>query len=483
MARPSAVWTNLPAGLTFRPMKIASFAALAALLAPLPALAQALTAEEASRIDRAVTGILADTGVPAAQVSVVRGGEVVLSKAWGQASAAAGPATPRMRFQIASISKQFLGALMLLLEDDGKLSLDDKVSKYMPEVTGADRITIRQLLNHTSGLQDYWPQDYAFAAMEVPTAPGGIVDRWGKKPLDYEPGTRWQYSNTGYVVAGMIAEKVGGAHLWYQFENRLFKPLGINPVPLDATNAPGFPQGHQRFALGPVHAVKPPARGWLWAAGELAMSAEELARWNVARINRTLLPKEDWEEMERPQVLPGGISSNYGLGVFKVTAGGRTLVDHGGASVGFLSLNRVWPETRAAVAVFTNADFGGAQTKINDAVSEIILPPSAQANVDELPRTDDARADLAALAEGKIDLARFTESARYYFTPRAVADYQASLTRLGKPTAFEPTRAPRLRGGFVNRVYKITWPSRTMYLSTYAEPGEKGRWEQFMLTD
>ncbi|MFM6830244.1 MAG: serine hydrolase domain-containing protein [Novosphingobium sp.] len=464
-------------------MKIASLAATAALLASNSAFAQALSPDEATRIDTAVTRILSETGVPAAQVAVVRGGKIVLSKAWGKASRAIPVARPDLRFQIASISKQFLGALMLLLEDEGKLSLDDKVAKYMPEVTGAERITLRQLLGHTSGLQDFWPQDYSFAAMEKPTAPAGIVDRWGKKPLDYEPGTRWQYSNTGYVVAGMIAEKAGGAPLWQQFEAKLFKPLGIHPVPLDSTNGPDFPEGHERFALGPVHVAKPAAPGWLWAAGELAMSAEELAKWNVARIERTLLPRDDWEEMERPQILANGINSNYGLGVFRVTTNGRNLVDHGGASVGFLSLNRVWPDARAAVTVLTNADFGGAQTKINDAVTEIILPANTQASVPEAPRTDDARADLAALAEGKLDSAKFTESARYYFTPTALGDYRDTLTILGKPTAIEPTRAPRLRGGFVNRVYKVTWPSRTMYLSTYAEPGEKGRWEQFMLTD
>jgi D-alanyl-D-alanine carboxypeptidase len=135
------------------------------------------------------------------------------------------------------------------------------------------------------------------------------------------------------------------------------------------------------------------------------------------------------------------------------------------------------------VTVLTNADFGGAQTKINDAVTEIILPANAQASVPEAARTEDARDDLAALAEGKFDPLRFTESARYYFTPTALGDYRHSLVKLGKPTSIEPTRSPRLRGGFVNRVYKVTWPSRTMYLSTYAEPGDKGRWEQFMLTD
>ncbi|MCW1402195.1 beta-lactamase family protein [Novosphingobium sp. MW5] len=323
-------------------MRFTTFAALAALLAPASALAQALTPEETAQIDTSVSRILADTGIPAAQVAVVRDGKIVLSRAWGKASASRGEATPQMRFQIASISKQFLAALMLMLENEGKLSLDDKVAKYLPEVTGADRITIRQLLSHTSGLQDYWPQDYAFTAMEQPTTPSGIVERWGRKPLDYQPGARWQYSNTGYVVAGMIAEKAGGEPLWNQFEKKLFKPIGIHPVPLDSTNGPGFPEGHHRFALGPVRTAKPPAPGWLWAAGELAMSAEELAKWDIARIERKLLPREDWEQQEQPVILSDGTTTNYGLGVFRTTSGGRTRIAHGGASVGFLSENQVW---------------------------------------------------------------------------------------------------------------------------------------------
>ena len=105
------------------------------------------------------------------------------------------------------MSKQFTAAAILLLADEGKLSLDDKVSKYIPGITDGDQITIRQLLSHTSGLRDYWPQDYSFKAMATPTTPQGIVDRWAKAPLDFKPGTQWQYSNTGYVVAGMIVER------------------------------------------------------------------------------------------------------------------------------------------------------------------------------------------------------------------------------------------------------------------------------------
>ncbi len=192
---------------------------------------------------------------------MVRGGQIVLDKAWGKASETIPVATPRLPYQIASNSKQFLGELLLVLQDQGKLSLNDTVAKWLPGVSGGDRITIRQLLSHTSGLQDFWPQDYLFSAMEQPVTPQGIVDRWGKKPLDYEPGTRWQYSNTGYVVAGMIAEKAGRKPLWQQFEQQIFKPLKIHPLPLDETNGPGFPAGYHRYALGPVRVATPPGEG------------------------------------------------------------------------------------------------------------------------------------------------------------------------------------------------------------------------------
>jgi D-alanyl-D-alanine carboxypeptidase len=455
--------------------------ALAAFALPCPALAQQLTPEELAAIDTAVSEVLKESGVPSASVAVVRDGQLVLSRAWGKPSETIAEPDPELPYQIASNSKQFLAALLLMLENEGKLDLDDPVAKWLPEIPHADRYTLRQLLNHTSGLQDYWPQDYAFAAMERAAAPMDIVRRWGMKPLDYEPGTRWQYSNTGYVVAGIVAEKAGGKPLWQQFEERIFMPLGIHPVSGDATNGPAYPQGYQRFALGPVRPVTPPAPGWLWAAGELAMTAAELAEWNIARIERNLLPAEDWEEMERPVQLADGTSAGYGLGVSVQTAGGRRVVSHGGAAVGFLSQNAVWVEARIAVAVFINADFAPVQDRLTDRIASIVLPKPAQAVTGETPRSEEAQATLMELVAGTYVPARFTDNAQYYFTVAARGDYQQSLGELGALTKFEPTRPPRLRGGFVNRLFRATFEKRTLILSTYAEPGAEGRWEQFIV--
>lgn len=145
--------------------------ALAALALPATADAQPLTPGEVSAIDQAMIAALAETKVPSAQVAVVRDGEIVLDRAWGKASASIPIARADLPYQIASNSKQFLAALILLLEDDGKLTLGDTVAKWLPGISGGDRITIRQLLSHTSGLQDFWPQDYDFIAMRTPTTP------------------------------------------------------------------------------------------------------------------------------------------------------------------------------------------------------------------------------------------------------------------------------------------------------------------------
>ena len=446
-----------------------------------PSVAQDLRPNEIAAIDKAVTQALKDGQVPSAQVAVVRGAKLVLDRAWGKASERIPIATPDLPYQIASNSKQFLSALLLLLRNDGKVSLDDTVARWLPEITGADRITVRQLLSHTSGLQDYWPQDYNFAAMQLPVMGHEIVERWAKKPLDYSPGTRWQYSNTGYIVAGLIAEKAGGKPLWQQFEERLFRPLGIHPVTVDDTNGPAFPQGYHRQALGSVRPATPAARGWLWAAAELSMTAAELAKWDIARLDRSLLRPEDWVEQETPIVLADGTSSGYGLGVSVRLVADRRIIDHGGESVGYLSQNAVWPDAKTAVVVLTNGDFSGVADTLTEKIGAIVLPKAVQTDTGEIVRTDDVRTELTALAKGRLDPRRHTENSRYYFTADTLADYRNTLTKLGKPMSVESLRTPRLRGGFVNRNFRVKWRGTTLRLVTYAEPGAHGRWEQFML--
>ncbi len=446
-----------------------------------PAATQPLTPADVSQIDQLVTKTLADTGVPSAEIAIVRDGKLVLDKAYGKANEGL-PARPDLPYQIASNSKQFTAMALLLLEDEGKLGIDDKVAKYFPDISGADKITIRELLSHTSGLQDFWPQDYLFKTMTVPTSPQGIVDRWAKKPLDYEPGTRWQYSNTGYVVAGMIAEKVSGEPLFTYLNRKIFAPLGMTSVrDQDDTNTPAFPAGYHRYALGPVRIAQPPARGWLYAAGELSMTAADLAKWDIARMNRSLIPVDDWIEQETPVLRSDGRTNGYGLGVVNTYQRQRHIIDHGGEAVGFLTQNTVYPDSKAAIVVFTNADFSGATDTLTEGIEKIVLDSPEPGLTGESERLDDVQSIYASLVKGTIDRSKFTDNLNFYFDSTTLGDYRSSLQLLGTPE-ITPRGAPRLRGGFVNRNFSLHYPGGTdLVLITYSEPGPNGRWEQYIV--
>src|SRR5205823_8956419 len=166
---------------------ISSIAAFIFLAFAMPqAIAQTqLPADLIEKIDKVATDALTRTGVPSASIAVVKDGQVVYVRAYGDARLEPKTAaTTQMRYSIGSISKQFTAAAILLLQEQGKLSLDDKVSKYVPDLTRANEVTIRQLLSHTSGYQDYWPQDYVMPGMLKPTNAQQIMDTWAKKPLD-----------------------------------------------------------------------------------------------------------------------------------------------------------------------------------------------------------------------------------------------------------------------------------------------------------
>src|SRR5262245_34029558 len=191
----------------------------------------ASAADFPKEIDSAVLQVLAASGVPSASVAIVRDGRIVYVQAYGEARLSPRTtARPGMRYAIGSISKQFTAAAVLLLTQDGKLSLDDPVGRFLPDLSRAGDITIRQLLSHTSGYQDYWPQDYVPPFMLETVSAKDILDRWARKPLDFEPGTQYQYSNTGYVIAGLVVEKAAGIPLPRFLEERIFGSLKMASV-------------------------------------------------------------------------------------------------------------------------------------------------------------------------------------------------------------------------------------------------------------
>jgi len=312
-----------------------------------------LAAQQTSDLDKRLTekvsATLKETGAPSVSVALVKGGQLAFAKAFGKA-------TVETRYAIGSISKQFTAAALLLLQEQGKLSLDDKVSKYFPALTQAGEVSIRQLLSHTAGYEDYAPQDYIIPPWRESVTPQAILDKWATKPLNFDPGTKWQYSNTNYVLAGRIFEKASGQPLVAFLRERIFQPLGMQSAGDCWAGAPPDAQAYTRFALGPPRPVSREAAGWYFSAAELCMTPTDLSKWDVAFLKKQILSVKSYEEFTREVMLANGDHTHYALGLQLGEFNRIPLISHSGEVSGFISYNGVYPTRNGAVVVLTNED-------------------------------------------------------------------------------------------------------------------------------
>src|SRR6266487_1895725 len=389
-----------------------------------PALAQGqLSPDLREKIDKIASEALAKSGVPSASIAIVKNGRLVYVKAYGDARVEPRmPATPEMRYSIGSISKQFTVTAILLLQEQRKLSLDDKVAKFIPNLTRSKEVTIRQLLSHTSGYQDYWPQDYLMPTMLQPVTGEKILDCWARKPLDFDPGTKWQYSNTNYVIAGVIAEKASGKPLLQFLGEKVFVPLQMRGVAnVDQEKLPDTdPTGYLRYALGPLRLAPMAGKGWLYAAGHRQIS-------------------------------------------------------HSGEVSGFTAQNIVLPDDRVAVAVLTNQDAARAADQIANGIAPLLVASNDPATP---AKQEQARKIFAGLQHGSIDRSLFTDNANAYFSEQALKDFAAGLGPLGMPQEFVQERQD-LRGGMTLRVYRVKFAQKTLRAWTYEM--SDGKLEQYQI--
>jgi CubicO group peptidase (beta-lactamase class C family) len=440
-------------------------------LAALPALAQ-LPPVTQDAIDAAVKKTLAASGVASASIAVVKDAKIAYAHAYGDARLdPRTPASPAMRYKIGSNTKQFTATAVLLLCEQGKLSLDDSVAKYFPGLTRASQITVRQLLSHTSGYEDYYPLDYVAPFMARKTTPQAILDGWAKKPLNFDPGTKWQYSNTNYVIAGQIVEKAAGMPLFDFLRQKVFDPLQMHSA-IDVDRGqwnPKDPVGYTRFALGPSRPAESEGSGWADAAGELAMSAGDLALWDISLMNGSILKPESLRALTTEVLLKNGAGTGYALGLGVSNREGHRIWAHGGGVAGFISRNMTLPDDRISITVFTNQDDPAAARIAQDIEQILIAPP---ADPQAAPSLQTAHRIFQDLQQGKFDRSLFTADANAYFTPQAVADFAASLSPLGAATSFVQTRAGD-RGGMRYRDFSIRTATRSLTLSTFTTPDGK----------
>jgi CubicO group peptidase (beta-lactamase class C family)/uncharacterized protein YneR len=324
-----------------------------------PAGAQQSQAGEglAGKID-AVMSEVYQPGQPGAAIIVRKNGQTVIRKGYGLADLELQvPVEPDMVFRLGSITKQFTAVSILILAQEGRLGLQDEITKFLPDYpTQGRKITIEHLLTHTSGIQSYtdmaewlplWRKDFSVKE---------LVDLFKDKPMQFEPGESWAYNNSGYVLLGAIIEKVSGKTYEAFVDANIFKPLGMKrsyyggAERIIPRRVPGYQMGQGGFVNAPYLSMTQP-----YAAGSLLSNVDDMADWSEAVFSGKLVKKEWLDKAFTPYKLKNGESSGYGYGWFTADFGGHRSIEHGGGINGFTSYAMTFPEDGIYLAILTNS--------------------------------------------------------------------------------------------------------------------------------
>jgi CubicO group peptidase (beta-lactamase class C family) len=323
-------------------------AVLLALLVPVVATADA--------VDDYVRSVMEKEKIPGVSLVVLRDGKVVKSVGYGFANLEHEvPATPETIYQSGSVGKQFTAAGILLLAEDGKLSLDDRLAKHFPGGPASwHRITIRHLLTHTSGLKDYGSDEMDFRKDYTEDE---YLEIMQKLPLEFEPGTQWSYSNSGYLILGLLTSRLTGKH-WGEFlKERLFEPLGMTTTRVISERDIVMHRaaGYELDENGEVKNqewVAPSAN--TCADGALYFSVKDLAAWEAALRARKFLEPESFEAWWTPVTLANGTTYPYGFGWSIEEQRGYPVIEHGGSWQGFRTAIARYTEQGLTIAVLAN---------------------------------------------------------------------------------------------------------------------------------
>jgi CubicO group peptidase (beta-lactamase class C family) len=403
-------------------------------------------------------------------VLVARGDEIILSKGYGSANLEWNiPNTPSTKFRLGSVTKQFTAASILLLAEQGKLALEDPVKKHWPDAPAAwDAITIQHLLNHTSGIPNFtnypeYMQEWKFHPSPPDKSLAHVVD----KPLDFAPGARMNYSNSGYVLLGLIVERASGLSYADFARDNIFKPLGMNDSGYDVSSAilpqraAGYsPGGGGMINTAYVDMTIP------HGAGALYSTTEDLLRWTQGLFGGRLLSAASLEKMTTPA------QNNYAFGLVVTETGGRKMIQHNGGIEGFNTELRYYPDSKITVAVLANlngAAAGQLAGQLGGIANGDVVRTSAERTSIELTRDKLERLvgsyELTPMATMRITvvgtqlqgqlgsqpvLPLFAESETVFF-PRVVdAELTFELDASGQATALtlhqngQERRAPRI---------------------------------------
>lgn len=315
------------------------------------------------KVDAFVRERMTSRHIPGLSLAVLRDGKIVLAKGYGLANLELSvPATEKTNYLIASITKTFTAVAVMMLVEEAKISLNEPISKHLSGLPGAwNPVTVRQLLNHTSGINDYVSHDKPPCEVgkhESDYATPDVLKEVACVPPDFAPGERWSYNNTGYHLLGMLIEKVSGKTYEQFLRERIFLPLGMNETrlinysELVANRANGY--SWRGGAYRNARQMNPVVE---FATGGLISTVLDMAKWDAALDGEKLLKRTDFKQMwTNAKLNNGDIVSSYGLGFGLTPFRGRKRVGHTGGIPGFATALQHFLDDRVSVIILTNSD-------------------------------------------------------------------------------------------------------------------------------
>jgi len=310
----------------------------------------------ADRVDDYLKTEMDQHRIPGLALVIIQDGKAIRTAAYGLANLELNvPVKPETVFEIGSVTKQFTAAGILVLAQEGKLSVDDKLSAHLANVPSAwTNVTIRHLLTHTSGIKSYTGLD-GFQLTKHLTQ-SQFIRAIGREPLEFAPGDSWKYSNTGFSLLGYVIENVSGQNYWNFMSERIFQPPGMNattnrlPGLIIPNRASGYEQTNQVYINRDYDLTE------IFSAGAIASTVGDLARWNAALDGETLLNAASKAQMWTPAKLNDGKATKYGFGWFVDTVEGHRNIGHGGSTSGFSATIQRFPDDKLAIIILTNTD-------------------------------------------------------------------------------------------------------------------------------
>lgn len=315
-------------------------------------------------------------GEPGATVIVSQRGAILFRKAYGLANIEMNmPLRPEMLLRTGSVTKQFTAAAIMLLVEQGRLSVSDEIGKYFPQYPEQARhVTIEHLLTHTSGIRNYTELAHFGAAMTKDVSVDEAIAFFNEVPLQFQPGQRFSYSNSNYFLLGAIIEKVSGMRYPDFMQQQIFQPLQMQSTVIETSTSPvssvyGYTQDRNGIANVTRYSMD-----WPFAAGALRTNVDDLVRWDVAITKEMLLRRESWDRMATEYTLNGGGRTGYGYGWFMRKLSGSFALEHGGDIGGFSADTWRFPKEELFVAVLTNNDsHEPAADSIAEKIAKILL--------------------------------------------------------------------------------------------------------------